>query len=379
MQREFFCLGQPLSLSPLLQEAQSQEQQGEFPVRKTTLALFVAMASLSAFGSEGAFARDQIRVVGSSTVYPFTTAVAEQYGRASGKTPVVESTGTGGGLKLFCAGVGADHPDVANASRRIKKSEYEDCSKHGVTDIVEIKIGFDGLSIAHAKGAPDFGLTKKQIFLALAKEIPDASGKLVANPNKNWSDVDPSFPSKKIEVLGPPPTSGTRDSFVELVMEKGAEGIDAMKALKSADAKAFEKAWKSIREDGAYVEAGENDNLIVQKLAANPDALGIFGYSFVEENLNTIKAVPIDGVTPTYETIASGEYKVARPLFIYIKAQHVDLVPGLKDFVAEYVSEKALGEDGYLVAKGLIALPKDDLESSRKVAAELSKLDATGL
>ncbi len=348
-------------------------------MRKTTLALFVAMASLSAFGSEGAFARDQIRVVGSSTVYPFTTAVAEQYGRASGKTPVVESTGTGGGLKLFCAGVGADHPDVANASRRIKKSEYEDCSKHGVTDIVEIKIGFDGLSIAHAKGAPDFGLTKKQIFLALAKEIPDASGKFVANPNKNWSDVDPSLPSKKIEVLGPPPTSGTRDSFVELVMEKGAEGIDAMKALKSADAKAFEKAWKSIREDGAYVEAGENDNLIVQKLAANPDALGIFGYSFVEENLNTIKAVPIDGVTPTYETIASGEYKVARPLFIYIKAQHVDLVPGLKDFVAEYVSEKALGEDGYLVAKGLIALPKDDLESSRKVAAELSKLDATGL
>ncbi len=379
MQWEFFCLGQPLSLSPLLQEAQSQEQQGEFPVRKTTLALFVAMASLSAFGSEGAFARDQIRVVGSSTVYPFTTAVAEQYGRAGGKTPVVESTGTGGGLKLFCAGVGADHPDVANASRRIKKSEYEDCAKHGVTDIVEIKIGFDGLSMAHAKGAGDFGLTKKQIFLALAKEVPDASGKLVANPNKNWSDVDPSLPNKKIEVLGPPPTSGTRDSFVELVMEKGAEGIDAMKALKSADAKAFEKAWKSIREDGAYVEAGENDNLIVQKLAANPDALGIFGYSFVEENLNTIKAVPIDGVTPTYETIASGEYKVARPLFIYIKAQHVDLVPGLKDFVAEYVSEKALGEDGYLVAKGLIALPKDDLEASRKIAAELSKLDATGL
>jgi phosphate transport system substrate-binding protein len=348
-------------------------------VRKTTLALLVAMASLSAFGSEGAFARDQIRVVGSSTVYPFTTAVAEQYGRAGGKTPVVESTGTGGGLKLFCAGVGADHPDVANASRRIKKSEYEDCSKHGVTDIVEIKIGFDGLSIAHAKGAPDFGLTKKQIFLALAKEIPDGSGKLVANPNKTWSDVDPSLPNKKIEVLGPPPTSGTRDSFVELVMEKGAEGIDALKALKKSDAKAFEKAWKSVREDGAYVEAGENDNLIVQKLSANPDALGIFGYSFVEENLNSIKAVPIDGVTPTYETIASGEYKVARPLFIYIKAQHVDIVPGLKDFVAEYVSEKALGEDGYLVAKGLIALPKDDLEASRKTAAELSKLDATGL
>jgi phosphate transport system substrate-binding protein len=348
-------------------------------VRKTTLALFIAMAAMPALGSEGAFARDQIRVVGSSTVYPFTTAVAEQYGRSGGKTPVVESTGTGGGLKLFCAGVGADHPDVANASRRIKKSEYDDCAKHGVSDIVELKIGFDGLSIAQAKSAPDLGLTKKQVFLALAKEIPDASGKLVANPNKTWSDVDPSLPNKKIEVLGPPPTSGTRDSFVELVMEKGAEGIDSLKALKKSDAKAFEKVWKSIREDGGYVEAGENDNLIVQKLSANPDALGIFGYSFVEENLNTIKAVPIDGVTPTYETIASGEYKVARPLFIYVKAQHVDVVPGLKDFVAEYVSEKALGEDGYLVAKGLIALPKDDLEASRKVAAELSKLDATGL
>jgi phosphate transport system substrate-binding protein len=348
-------------------------------VRKTTLALFIAMAAMPALGSEGAFARDQIRVVGSSTVYPFTTAVAEQYGRSGGKTPVVESTGTGGGLKLFCAGIGADHPDVANASRRIKKSEYDDCGKHGVSDIVELKIGFDGLSIAQAKGAPDLGLTKKQVFLALAKEVPDASGKLVANPNKNWSDVDPSLPNKKIEVLGPPPTSGTRDSFVELVMEKGAEGIDSLKAMKKADAKAFEKVWKSIREDGAYVEAGENDNLIVQKLSANPDALGIFGYSFVEENLNTIKAVPIDGVTPTYETIASGEYKVARPLFIYVKAQHVDVVPGLKDFIAEYVSEKALGEDGYLVAKGLIALPKDDLEASRKVAAELSRLDAAGL
>jgi phosphate transport system substrate-binding protein len=348
-------------------------------MRNTKLALFVAMAAMLALGSGSAFARDQIRVVGSSTVYPFTTAVAEQYGRSAGRTPVVESTGTGGGLKLFCAGIGGDHPDVANASRRIKKSEFDDCAKHGVTDIVELKIGFDGLSIAQAKSAPDLGLTKKQIFLALAKEIPDASGKLVANPNKMWSDVDPSLPNKKIEVLGPPPTSGTRDSFVELVMEPGAESLDAMKALKKSNTKAFEKAWKSIREDGAYVEAGENDNLIVQKLSANPDALGIFGYSFVDQNLNTIKGVPIDGVTPTYETIASGEYKVARPLFIYVKAQHVDIAPGLKEFVTEYVSEKALGEDGYLLDKGLIALPKADLEANRKVAAELSKLDATGL
>ena len=345
-------------------------------MRKTTLALLVAMASLSAFGSEGAFARDQIRVVGSSTVYPFTTAVAEQYGRAGGKTPVVESTGTGGGLKLFCAGVGADHPDVANASRRIKKSEYEDCSKHGVTDIVEIKIGFDGLSIAHAKGAPDFGLTKKQIFLALAKEIPDGSGKLVANPNKTWSDVDPSLPNKKIEVLGPPPTSGTRDSFVELVMEKGAEGIDALKALKKSDAKAFEKAWKSVREDGAYVEAGENDNLIVQKLSANPDALGIFGYSFVEENLNSIKrGVPIDGVTPTLRDDRVRRVQGRAPALHLYQGAACRRRPGSQGLRRRICVGEGLGEDGYLVAKGLIALPKDDLEASRKTAADL-KLDA---
>ena len=350
-------------------------------MKKTLLLAAVAAAAMA--GQAYAQSRDQIRIVGSSTVYPFTTTVAERFAKAGKfKAPVVESTGTGGGMKLFCAGVGTQHPDLTNASRRMKKGEFDECAKNGVKDIFEINVGFDGIAIAQAKTGPKFNLTLAQLWLALAKEVPEGNkdgGKLVANPNKTWSDVDPSLPNKKIEVLGPPPTSGTRDSFVELVMEKGAEGIDALKALKKSDAKAFEKAWKSVREDGAYVEAGENDNLIVQKLSANPDALGIFGYSFVEENLNSIKAVPIDGVTPTYETIASGEYKVARPLFIYIKAQHVDVVPGLKDFVAEYVSEKALGEDGYLVAKGLIALPKDDLEASRKVAAELSKLDAAGL
>ncbi|MFO1088494.1 MAG: PstS family phosphate ABC transporter substrate-binding protein [Hyphomicrobiales bacterium] len=337
------------------------------------------MFALAVAFADTSFARDQIRIVGSSTVYPFTTAVAEQFGKTSGKTPVVESTGTGGGLKLFCAGVGPDSPDVANASRRIKKAEFDDCSKNGVNEIVEIEIGFDGLSLAHAKGAPEFGLTKKQIFLALAKEIPGPDGKLIPNPNKTWSDVDPSLPNKKIEVLGPPPTSGTRDSFVELVMEKGGEAIPSLADMKKADAKAFEKVWKSIREDGAYVEAGENDNLIVQKLAANPDAVGIFGYSFLEENLNTIKGVAIDGVLPTYETIAGGKYKVARPLFIYVKKQHVGVIPGLKEFVAEYVSDKALGEDGYLVAKGLIALPADELKKSRAVAEGMTAIDGAGL
>jgi phosphate transport system substrate-binding protein len=320
-------------------------------------------------------ARDQIRIVGSSTVYPFTTAVAEQFGKTAGfKTPVVESTGTGGGMKLFCAGVGADHPDFTNASRQIKKSEFEDCAKHGVTDIVEIKVGFDGLTLANAKAGPDLNFTKQQVFLALAKEIPDKDGKLVANPNKTWKDVDPSLPDEKIEVLGPPPTSGTRDSFVELVMEQGADTLDAMKALKKADAKAYEKAWKSLREDGAYIDAGENDNLIVQKLEANPAAVGVFGYSYLEENQNKIKGAKIDGGAPSYESIASGEYKVSRPLFIYVKKQHVGTIPGMVEFVKEYVSDKALGEDGYLAAKGLVTLPKEEAAKTKATAEGLETL-----
>jgi phosphate transport system substrate-binding protein len=322
-------------------------------------------------------ARDQIRIVGSSTVYPFTTAVAEQFGKTSGmKTPVVESTGTGGGLKLFCAGLGEATPDFANASRKIKKGEFEDCAKNGVTEIVEIEIGFDGLSIAQAKNAPDVALTKQQVFLALAKMVPDKDGKLVANPNKNWSDIDPALPNVKIEVLGPPPTSGTRDSFAELVMEKGAESFDSLKELKKSDAKAFEAVWKTIRDDGAYVEAGENDNLIVQKLQANPNALGIFGFSSIEQNANAIKDVPIDGVKASYESIADRSYKVARPLFVYAKKQHIGTIPGMAEFIAEYTSEKAIGEDGYLSEKGLVTLPGEDAEKTRAVARDLVVLTA---
>jgi phosphate transport system substrate-binding protein len=332
-------------------------------------------ASLLALTAGVAEARDQIRIVGSSTVYPFTTAVAEQFGKTAGfKTPVVESTGTGGGMKLFCAGIGADHPDFTNASRQIKKSEFEDCGKHGVTDIVEIKVGFDGLTMANSKSGPDLSFTKNQIFLALAKEIPDKDGKLIANPNKTWKDVDASLPDEKIEVLGPPPTSGTRDSFVELVMEPGADQIDAVKAIKKADPKAYEKVWKSLREDGAYIDAGENDNLIVQKLEANPAAVGIFGYSYLEENQNKIKGAKIDGGAPTYEAIASGEYKVSRPLFIYVKKQHVGTIPGMVEFVKEYVSDKALGEDGYLAAKGLVTLPKEEAAKTKATAEGLETL-----
>lgn len=342
------------------------------------LALTVSLIALSAVPAFAA--RDQIRIVGSSTVYPFTTTVAEAFGKASGmKTPVVESTGTGGGMKLFCSGVGEDTPDFTNASRAIKKSEFETCVKNGVTDIVEIKVGFDGLSLAQSKDAKPFELSKLQIFLALAKEIPDKDGKLVANPNKLWSDVDASLPAVKIEVLGPPKTSGTRDSFAELAMSVGAEKIESLKALKGKDVKAFDAIWKAMREDGAFVEAGENDNLIVQKLQANPDAVGIFGFSFLEENSKTINDIKVDGVAATYETIADGSYKMSRPLFVYAKKQHMDVIPGMKEFIVEYASEKALGPDGYLADKGLITLPDDQAAKSIEAAKSLAVISADGL
>jgi phosphate transport system substrate-binding protein len=334
-------------------------------------------ASALAILAGPALARDQIRIVGSSTVYPFTTAVAENFGKATGmKTPVVESTGTGGGMKLFCAGVGEDTPDFTNASRAIKKSEFEDCLKNGVTDIVEIKIGFDGLTVANSKSGPDANFTKQQIFLALAKQVPGKDGKLVDNPYKMWNEIDPSLPAEKIEVLGPPPTSGTRDSFAELVMEKGAETFETLAAMKKADAKAFEAVWKSLREDGGYVEAGENDNLIVQKLEANPAAFGIFGFSFLEENASKIKGAQIEGIAPSFESVASGDYKVARPLFVYAKKQHVGTIPGMAEFVAEYTSDKAIGEDGYLADKGLIPLPAADAEKTMAMAKDMAVLTA---
>jgi phosphate transport system substrate-binding protein len=342
-----------------------------------TIAGACALASTGLMLAGHADARDQIRIVGSSTVYPFTTTVAEQFGKTSGmKTPVVESTGTGGGMKLFCAGVGASHPDATNASRAMKKSEFEDCNKNGVKDIVEIKIGFDGLTLAQSKQGAPIKLTLGQVFLALAKEVPGPDGKLVANPNKTWSDIEKSLPNVRIEVLGPPPTSGTRDSLHELFMERGAEQIPALVALKKSDAKAFDKAWKSLREDGAYVEAGENDNVIVQKLEANKNAYGIFGFSFLDENSAKLRGVPVDGAEPNYENIAAGKYKGSRPLFIYVKKQHVGVVPGIDKFAAEYVSNKALGEDGYLAKKGLVTLPKIELDLVRKSVTGMAPMPA---
>ncbi|HUM92836.1 MAG TPA: PstS family phosphate ABC transporter substrate-binding protein, partial [Candidatus Competibacter sp.] len=303
-------------------------------------------------------ARDYISMVGSSTVYPFATAVAEAFGKGSFKTPKVESTGTGGGFKLFCAGVGVQHPDISNASRAIKKSELETCAKNGVTEIVEINIGFDGIVVASSKKNKPMPLTVKDLWLALAKEVPDpATGKLVTNNFKTWKDINAALPANKIEVLGPPPTSGTRDAFVELVMDKGCKEFDAVKELEKSDEKKAKAVCQTVREDGAYIEAGENDNLIVNKLVANPNALGIFGYSFMEENLDKIQGETINGVAPTFETIADGKYPVSRPLFIYVKKAHVGVIPGIKEYIAEFTSEKAMGDEGYLSTKGLIPLP----------------------
>ncbi|EPY02399.1 Phosphate ABC transporter, periplasmic binding protein [Magnetospirillum fulvum MGU-K5] len=332
----------------------------------------IAVASIAVAGT--AHARDQIRVVGSSTVYPFTTAVAEQFGKTGKfKTPVVESTGTGGGFKLFCAGVGPDHPDISDASRAIKASEIETCAKNGVSDIVEVKIGYDGIVLAAAKRAHHIDVTRQQLFLALAKEVP-VNGKLVENPYVTWNQIDPKLPAQKIEVLGPPPTSGTRDAFIELVFEHAAESFPELKELKKTDEKAFKKAFSSIREDGAYIEAGENDNLIVQKLDANPNAFGIFGYSFLEQNEDKIQGSKVDGVAPSFDDIASAKYPVSRPLFIYVKKAHVGQIPGIKEFLAEYSSEKSWGKTGYLADKGLIPLADGERKEWAAKATALETL-----
>lgn len=340
---------------------------------KHQLALAVAATVLTAT-AYGQSARDYISIVGSSTVYPFTTAVAEQFGKANAsfKTPKVESTGTGGGFKLFCGGVGVQHPDISNASRAIKKSEIETCAKNGVTEIVEINIGFDGIVLASSKKNKPMPLTIKDLWLALAKEVPDpATGKLVLNNFKTWKDINPALPAKKIEVLGPPPTSGTRDAFVELVMDHGCKEFPAIKDLEKADEKKAKAACQTIREDGAFIEAGENDNLIVNKLVANPNALGIFGYSFLEENLDKIQGETINGVAPSFETIADGKYPVSRPLFVYVKKAHIGVIPGIKEFITEFTSAKAVGDDGYLARKGLIPLP----DAKRKqVATDVNAL-----
>ena len=331
-----------------------------------------AVAALGLVVSGNALAqagRDYVYVVGSSTVYPFATVVAERFGRGSDfKTPKIESTGSGGGLKLFCDGIGVDYPDIANSSRAIKASEVETCAANGVTEIIEVKIGYDGIVLANAIGAETFVLTREDIFLALAKEVPgETEGELIENPYRTWADVNPDLPASRIEVLGPPPTSGTRDAFVELAMEGGCKARPWIAALKSTDKNRYKAICHTVREDGAFVEAGENDNLIVQKLQANPDALGIFGFSFLDQNMEKVKGAAVDGVVPTFDAIADGGYPVSRPLFFYAKKAHVDVIPGLRGYLREFTSERAWGEEGYLSDRGLIPMP--DAERAEVAAA----------
>ncbi len=344
---------------------------------KTPLAIAAAAAlalTASVALTNAAEARDQIRIVGSSTVFPFATAVAEEFGKTTGhKTPVVESTGSGGGLKLFCAGVGVDHPDVTNASRRIKTSEVERCAENGVTDITEVKIGYDGIVLANSTATEPFSITLQQLYLALAKDVPSDGG-MVPNPNQTWREVDSSLPAVKIEVLGPPPTSGTRDAFVELAMEGGCKTFPDIKALKKQDKNAYKSICHSIREDGAFVEAGENDNLIVQKLDANPSALGIFGYSFLEQNRDKVQGSTINGVEPDFDTIADGSYPVSRSMYFYVKKAHVGVIPGIDEYVATFTDEDAWGPYGYLADKGLIPLPDADREAMRTQATSMAHL-----
>ncbi len=339
----------------------------------------LALGTVAATGAAQATSRDYIYIVGSSTVYPFATVVAEHFGKATKfKTPKIESTGSGGGMKLFCEGVGVKHPDISNASRRIKKSEYDKCQANGVKEIVEVKIGYDGIAIANSRKAPRFRLSRKDIFLALAKQVPDPknpeSGKLVPNPYKTWNQVDPSLPDYRIEVLGPPPTSGTRDAFAELAMEGGCRMFSWIEALKKQDKKRYKAICHAIREDGPYVETGENDNLIVKKLEANTRALGIFGYSFLEQNEDQLQGSLVDGVPPEFELIADGKYPVSRPLYFYVKKAHVDKIPGIRGYLAEFTSEKAWGDEGYLVDKGLIPMPKAEREKYAEAARELTPL-----
>jgi phosphate transport system substrate-binding protein len=338
--------------------------------------LAALVASLTIAACSGS-TRTQIRIVGSSTVYPFTTAVAEQFKRAWPQyaAPIVESTGTGGGIKLLCAGVGQQFPDIANASRRIKRSEVDDCTKHGVKGLIEVQIGLDGLVLAQSRKANFPSVSERDVYMALAAE-PFGRGK---NTARTWADINPALPRIRIEVIGPPPTSGTRDSFNELYMIKGCESEPAMQALKKSDETKFKTVCSRVREDGPFVEGGENDNLIVQKITANPNSLGVFGFSFLEENSDKVKDVPLNGIAATYDNISNFKYPASRPLFFYVKAQHVRAVRGMAEFLAEFTREATWGPGGYLSRRGLVASPDDVRAKNAAIARDLTLLDVTAL
>ncbi|WP_292363137.1 substrate-binding domain-containing protein [Methylophaga sp. UBA1464] len=342
---------------------------------KTALTSIALAGSLAAI-SVPAMARDTINIVGSSTVYPFATVVAERFGNQGDfPTPKLESTGSGGGLKIFCQGIGTNHPDITNASRRIKASELELCKSNGVEEITEFRIGSDGIVIASSKEAEHMDLTLQQLFLALGEKVP-VDGKWVKNSYQNWSDIDSSLPNKKIVVMGPPPTSGTRDSFNELALAAGCDTLPEAAELAEEEHAAI---CESIREDGAFIEAGENDNLIVQKLVGDKNIYGVFGYSFLEENADRLQAAKLDGVAPEPELIAEDKYPVARSMFFYVKKAHIGVVPGIAEYAAEFVSPAAMGPNGYLKDVGLIVPTRDALMDLQKKLKEMPNLTADDL
>jgi phosphate transport system substrate-binding protein len=341
--------------------------------KKTSMALIASAILVTSLS-----ARDQIKIVGSSTVYPFSSSVAEELGSTTKfPTPVVESTGTGGGMKLFCAGADINTPDIANASRKMKDKEFQLCTENGVTDITEAIIGFDGIAIAQDSKVAGFNVTKAQLALAVADEVPSKDGKsLIKNPYKKWSEIDASLPSREIIVYGPPKSSGTRDSFEELVLQHVFEKMPVYTDLFKADENANKKykAYSVLRTDGVYVESGENDNLIVQKLTKNPAAIGIFGYSFLEENKDKVVGLTIDTIAPTVETISSGKYPIARSMYFYIKNSHLKEVPALKEYANLFMSEKMIGKDGILTELGLVVLPEDVRKTARTKVMNNEKL-----
>lgn len=346
-----------------------------FGKKLVAVSVMLALIALGLSISPALAARDNLYIVGSSTVYSFAITVAEHVGKKLPKTPKIESTGTGGGFKIFCAGVEESHPDINDASRAITESEKNLCAQNGVKDIIEVKIGFDGIVLAMSKKGQPMALTTKDIFLALAKEVPDPKNpnNIIPNPYKTWKDINPSLPDVKIKVYGPPTTSGTRDALEELGMEAGAKSIPELKELAKKDKKRFKTITHVIREDGAYIDAGENDNLIVQKLEANPKAVGIFGFSYVDNNRDKLVGCTINGIQPTFENIASGSYPLGRPLFFYVKKAHLGVIPGIKEYIEEFLSEKAIGDNGYAVEKGLVPLPKAEREKVRGEVLNLIK------
>ncbi len=334
------------------------------------------MALTVAACGQGGQQRNGIWAAGSSTLFPFATRVAENFGRNNpdGAPPRVEALGTGGGIQAFCQGIGPSTPDIANASRPMKQSEFDKCASNGVTEIVELKIGYDGIVVATARNGASFDFSLDDLYEGLAKETPGPNGSFVLNPARTWAQINPSLPNQRIQVYGPPPTSGTRDAFLELGMTPGAKLVPAVAAVEDADKTRFESLAHTIREDGAWIDSGENDNAILQTLTRTPGSLGVFGYSFLEQNMDTVKAETINGVAPSPENISNGSYPLARSLYIYVKKAHIGVTPGLQEFLIEFTSEAAVGRGGYLQDRGLVPLPEAELIQQRAIATAMTPM-----